>query len=289
MNQQRDLEHQELQQERWQLLEHINAIAEKPMIALAFVWLWLLIMDFTTGLGPVLQTVNYVIWILFILDFAIEIVIAPDRSHYLRQNWLTALSLALPALRVLRAFRALRLVRAARTARSVSLLRLVASLNRGMAATAAALGKRGIGYVVALTMIVLFAGAAGMLAFERPETEQAVTSSTFNGIDDYGEAVWWTAMLLTTAGSDYWPQTTEGRILCFFLALYAFAIFGYITATIASFFVDSSRKSPEKPHTIATEELAAVHNELAALRSQLMLLSSNIEAFSDQTKSSDRE
>ncbi len=42
---------------------------------------------------------------------------------------------------------------------------------------------------------------------------------------------------MTTMGSDYSPKTPEGRVLCFFLALYAFAVFGYVTATLATFFI----------------------------------------------------
>jgi voltage-gated potassium channel len=44
-------------------------------------------------------------------------------------------------------------------------------------------------------------------------------------------------MLLTTMGSDYWPRTAEGRLLCLLLAVYAFAVFGYVTAAIAAYFV----------------------------------------------------
>ena len=44
-------------------------------------------------------------------------------------------------------------------------------------------------------------------------------------------------MLLTSIGSEYWPQTAEGRVLCFLLSLYGFAVFGYVTAVLASFFV----------------------------------------------------
>ena len=65
-----------------------------------------------------------------------------------------------------------------------------------------------------LTLLVTFVGAAGMFAFEQDA----------GGIDTYGEALWWTAMLMTTLGSEHWPQTGEGRVLCFFLALYAFAV-----------------------------------------------------------------
>ena len=57
------------------------------------------------------------------------------------------------------------------------------------------------------------------------------------GFADYGTALWWTAMLLTTMGSDYWPQTPEGRLLCLLLAVYAFAVFGYVTAAIAAYFI----------------------------------------------------
>ena len=45
-------------------------------------------------------------------------------------------------------------------------------------------------------------------------------------------------MIMTTMGSAYWPQTGEGRVLCVILALYAFAVFGYLTASLASYFVD---------------------------------------------------
>jgi len=34
------------------------------------------------------------------------------------------------------------------------------------------------------------------------------------GIDSYGTALCWTAMILTTMGSDYSPKTAEGRTLC---------------------------------------------------------------------------
>jgi voltage-gated potassium channel len=50
-------------------------------------------------------------------------------------------------------------------------------------------------------------------------------------------------MILTTLGSQYWPRTPEGRVLGFLISLYAFAVFGYFTALLASFFV--GHRSPE--------------------------------------------
>lgn len=255
-------------EQRWELLRRINEITDKPMIALAFVWLVLLIVDFTAGLSPFLQTVNNFIWALFILDFVTEFLIAPHKGRYLRQNWLTAVSLVLPALRIFRLFRALRVLRAARAARAISLARLFTSLNRSLKAVQRVLGRRPLGYIVVFTVLVIFAGAAGMLLFENPATLRAAgyEIAVGEGIEDYGEAVWWTSMILTTLGSEYWPQSAEGRILCWVLSLYALGVFSYITATIASYFihVDRDVQSDGSPDTLR-QELAQLQAQMQAL------------------------
>src|ERR671933_3050331 len=101
----------ELNQERWELLEHINTLTDKPMVALSFVWLLLIIVGFTHGLSRALQITSDIIWALFVLDFVLEIIIATHRRAYLRVRWLTAISLLVPALRMLRILQAIRLLR----------------------------------------------------------------------------------------------------------------------------------------------------------------------------------
>jgi voltage-gated potassium channel len=262
----------DLDRERWELLRRLNALLDEPMTALAFVWLGLLILDFTTGLNRLLEIVSYAIWALFVLDFLIGMVVAPKKLVYLRRNWLTAMALVLPAFRVLRVLRLFRLLQAARAARSLSLIRLVTSLNRGMGALGQMLGRRGVGYVVALTAVVTFTGAAGMAYFESPASLQEAGYTEAIGLAGYGEALWWTAMIMTTLGSEHWPKTAEGRMLAFLLALYAFAIFGYITATIASFFVGRDRAAAQEQAPAAeatTSELRALREEVAALRADI--------------------
>lgn len=216
-----------VRRERLRLLLRLERWMEGPMVFLAFVWLLLLILEFTTSWADHLQSVGNFIWALFILDVVVKFVIAPKKLPFLKSNWLTILALALPALRIFRVFRAFRLFRIARTARGLRLLRVVSSINRGMNSLGRVMQRRGFGYVLAITVIVTLAGAAGMYAFEREQ-----------GMQTFSSALWWTAMIVTTMGSEYWPRTPEGRILCFLLALYAFAVFGYVTAALASFFVD---------------------------------------------------
>jgi voltage-gated potassium channel len=52
-------------------------------------------------------------------------------------------------------------------------------------------------------------------------------------------------MLMTTLGPTSWPVTLPGRVLCFLLGLYAFTVFGYVTATLATFFIDRDADRPD--------------------------------------------
>jgi hypothetical protein len=126
-------------------------------------------------------------------------------------------------------------------------------------ARGASLSRRGFGYIIALTVLVTFTGAAGMYAFENVAP---------GGMKSYGEALWWTAMVLTTMGSQYWPQTVEGCVLCVFLALYAFTVFGYVTATLATFFIGRDAEN-DKAELAGAKQLAALREEVIALREEI--------------------
>jgi voltage-gated potassium channel len=260
---------------RWAALHDLEDWIETPMLILGFVWLVLLIVELTRGIPRSLEIVGTGIWVVFICDFLLRLWLSPDRSVYIRRNWLTALSLLLPALRVFRVFAIMRLARAARAAgalrgvtRGARVLRLVGSVNRGMTALRRSMARRGLGFVILLTAIVALTGAAGMYAFERDLSDE-------RGLHSFGSALWWTAMLMTTMGSEYWPRSAEGRVLCLLLAVYAFAVFGYVTASLATFFIGRDAADPEAEISGAEAvdalrvEIAALHGELRALRSSL--------------------
>ncbi len=175
-----------LPEERWELLEHLHAFVDKPLTALAFIWLGLLTLEVVVGLDRILQAIAYAIWAIFVFEFGI----APHKRRCLRRHWLAAV--ALPALRV---------PAIASAGGSASLLNLVTSLNRGMQATPA------------------------------------------------------------------------GRVLGLGLAVYAFAIFGCITASVASWLAaDCSaggEPAPSGDTQAPREELAALRVQLAEVQAQL--------------------
>lgn len=265
MDDQKPPEEKALEEERYEALHQLEEWLEGPVLVLGFIWLILLVVELLWGLNSFLEAVVYVIWGIFVLDFVLRLVLAPHKLAYLRSHWLTALSLLLPALRLLRIARLARLLALSRTARSLRLVRVVSSLNRGMRALRSSMQRRGFGYVVALTLVVTLVGAAGMFAFENEAVHPG-------GFRHYGDALWWTAMIMTTMGSDYWPQTAEGRILAFILSLYALGILGYVTATIATFFIGREAES-EEAELAGVKSIEALRSEIEALRIELSALS----------------
>jgi voltage-gated potassium channel len=252
------------QQERSEVLQQWEDWLETPMLVLGFAWLGLFIIELVWGLNPLLEVIVTLIWIVFILDFGIKLLLAPYKISYLRHHWLTAFSLFIPALRTLRIVQVIRPLQSIRAVRGLQLLRVVARINKGMRVLGASIGRRGFGYVVGLTVMITLIGAAGIYAFEHELPGNAV-------IADYGTALWWTAMVMTTMGSDYYPKTAEGRVLCFLLALYAFAVCGYVTATLATFFVGQDAENDDA-ELVGAKSIQALKTEITALRTEIQAL-----------------
>jgi voltage-gated potassium channel len=251
---------QQMDNERKKLLHSIEKIIEPPMIFLGFVWLVLLVVELIWGLPKMLEYVSLSIWGLFILDYILKFILAPDKIRYMKNSWLTAFSLIIPALRIFRLAGAIRLLRGLR---GIRFIRVVSSLNRSMKSLGKTMSRRGFGYVTLLTILITLGGAAGMYSLERGNPD----------FESYGSSLWWTAMRVITAGSASFPLTPEGRTLGFLIAVYGYAIFGYVTATIATFFI--GRDAEEKDAPVAGAK------DVAALRSTIYSLSKTIEELKE--------
>lgn len=230
-----------LEGEKLQLLKHLNSASDQPLFYLSFIWVGIIIFELSTGINRTMEYVSLGIWAIFIADSLLELIIAPSKKKYLQDNWLNGISLLLPALRILRIFQAFKILRAIRTLRSLNLLKIISSLNRSVDNLRDATSDYGIRYVLPLTALILFVGSAAVLFFENPAALSDKGIHDVRGIQNYGSALYWTSMLMTTIGSDYWPQTIEGKMLTLLLSIYSIAIFGYITATLASLLVKKNR------------------------------------------------
>ena len=242
--------------ERKKLLTSLEKLLDGPMIFLGFVWLVLLVVELIWGLNKSLEYATIVIWIIFIIDFLVTFILAPAKIDFLKKNWLIAISLIIPALRVFRIFRFVRLLRGLR---GIRLVRIVSSFSRSMKSLRGTMKRRAFGYVFMIILIVTLLGAAGMYALENPNP----------GFDSYGMALWWTAMRVITAGNEFNPLTPEGRALEFLITLIGYTVFGYVTATFATFFIGRDAEEEDAP--------VAGSKEIKELKTEIMVLTKSIE------------
>ena len=81
--------------------EALGDLAQAFVTALAFGFLGLLVVELTVPLSDAwatrIELAGYVIWAIFVVEFAVRLALAPDTLRFLRSNWLSAIAVVLPA------------------------------------------------------------------------------------------------------------------------------------------------------------------------------------------------
>jgi voltage-gated potassium channel len=177
--------------------------------------------DLPSWLLDLCRWLSWITWGIFVVDLVVRLALAEERLRYLGRRWYDLLVIVLPLLRPLRLLR---------------LMPLLSVLNRR-----AQTGLRG-------RVAIYVAGGASLLAFVAAlavlDVEQ--TSPDAN-ISDFGDAIWWAVTTMTTVGyGDHYPVTSVGRVVAFGLMLGGIALLGTVTATLASWLVESVQAEKEQ-------------------------------------------
>ena len=241
---------------REELRQRLDRYLDLPLALASVVVVLLVIIQLTGEVGEPwrgrLEALSWCLWGMFFFEFAAKFALAPVKRRYLREHPLDVLVLLLPFLRFLR------LARVLRATRAVPVLRLLVFGGRGSESTLALLKRRRLGQLAIVSAMVILLGAAlgFLLEADAPRGQ----------IDGFGDALWWSSTLVTTVGSEISPVTAGGRVVAFFLMLYAVGIFSYFIGSIASVLVESDRRATERP---AEGGAGLDEHEIEALRSVL--------------------
>jgi voltage-gated potassium channel len=184
-----------------------------------------------------------IIWIIFWLDFLARFTLATDRRRFLRQNLFDVAVLLLPMLRPLRAVRLVTAV--------LMISRRTETWARGRLAV----------YVGTTTILLVIVAALAALDAERAAEEPNIT--------DFGDALWWSAVTITTVGyGDHYPVTTGGRAVALGLMIGGIGLIGFVTGSLATWIVE--RVAPrDRPAAATADDIATLRAEIAALRDAL--------------------
>ncbi|MER7459277.1 ion channel [Micromonospora sp. NPDC126480] len=196
-----------------------------------------------TAWSRVCQVTTFAIWLLFWLDMVVRFVLHRERRRFLREHLFDLAVLLLPVLRPLRALRLVTVV--------LTLSRRTEVWVRGRLSL----------YVAATTVLLVVVAALAVLDAERSAPDSSITS--------YGDALWWAAVTITTVGyGDFYPVTTEGRLVAVGLMIGGIGLIGFVTGSLATWIVDRVSGRNQQP-TATAEDVAALRREIAALRERL--------------------
>jgi voltage-gated potassium channel len=220
-----------------QALNSFEEAVKWPMLALSVAIIPLLLIPLVVQLSPAERTVftvaDWAVWTLFAAEYFVRLYLSPRRRHFVTHNLLDLALVLVPFLRPLRAMRSLRALR---------LLRLTVALlfvGRGIKASRRALMRHGLAYVLLVAILIIVAGVIII-----HEVEPGHPGSKIQG---WGDATVWTVETIATAGSETpWPASGTGQFLRVVLVLLGLSLFGLITASLASWFVEVEDEKHDK-------------------------------------------
>ena len=241
---------------RQHALERFEAATELPLLILAVAMVPLLVIpllvDLPGAVDATIDAVDWFIWAVFAVEYAVRLFLSTDRWRYIRREWAALLIVILPFLRPLR------IVRSARALRLLRLFRLVAVAGEVGNKAKRLLARHKLHYALVVTLAVVIGAAAVVLAVEEGHG---------GSINSFGDALWWAITTVTTVGyGDTFPVTAAGRGVAAALMVAGIALFGVLTANLAAFMLDRDEEAaePEKD-----ERLDEILRQLAELRTQL--------------------
>ena len=219
------------------------------MLALCLYALGVLAFQATAPLDPatltVLEYADFVVCIVFLLDFLVSFYRAPNRMKYfLTWGWVDLLS-SIPMIGPARWGRGARVLRVIRVLRGLRAARILVSTVLQQRAQNSFLAA-----ILVAFLLLTFCSIA-ILQFE------TAPDSNIKGAHD---AVWWAVATVTTVGyGDRYPVTGEGRMIAVILMSAGVGLFGVFSGYLASWFLSP----PEKEEL---SDLAALKEEVTALR-----------------------
>jgi voltage-gated potassium channel len=191
-----------------------------------------------------LQILDYGIWLLFVIDFGVRIMLAERRWRYIGTHPLDVLTIVLPMFRPLRSLRVF------------ASARVLIERGRHLAYGRAAM---------TITVSALFIALVGALV--ELDLERSAPGSTITTMQD---ALWWAAVTMTTVGyGDTFPITGAGQLAAVGMMIVGISLLGAVTATFASWVSSRLAKSEEERDDVLLAELRSLRSEVDSLRSEL--------------------
>ena len=216
-------------------LEAYTSRFDGPLLVLSFAFLlvWTLLVavtDLPEVAEGILSGLIFGIWLVFVVDIVVRLVLTPRRWRWAARHPLQVLGVILPALYP---------------------FKLLTVMTRDTF-RAGSLGLLKTGQAVVIAAAVLtWTCSVATLGFER--------SAEGASIQNFGDAIWWACVTVTSVGyGDYTPVTVSGRLVGGVLMFAGLALVGVITATVAAWIISLTSADGTPPKVVPIEDTIQV-------------------------------
>ena len=212
------------------------------------------VLPFSAEMISLLDKIDFLICIIFQLDFWMRFRAASSKSAFLKWGWIDFVS-SIPTLemfRVGRLVRVIRILRLLRAIRSTKALMHQLLRNRVDNAFASALS---------ISFLLTIFGSIAILTFEKTPESNIKTA---------GDALWWAVVTITTVGyGDKYPVTFDGRLVATVLMTAGVGLFGTFTAMVASKFLEPEMKMEETEIQQLAQAVQRLSEQVQSLETKL--------------------
>jgi voltage-gated potassium channel len=200
------------------------------MVILSLVSVFLLIFevvhDQSAEQSQVLHHADLMIAFIFLSEWTIRFIKAPDRPLFARRHWwelLASIPLSIDTIQALRGLQLLRILRLIR------LIRLAVRLKVLLDASQRFTEQTYLVYIMTVTGLIIMGGALGF---------HYVEFGVNPNVKSFWDSFWWATVTTTTIGyGDIYPVTIAGRLIAILVMFTGIGTLGVFTATIAAYII----------------------------------------------------
>ncbi|MGZ8804455.1 MAG: potassium channel family protein [Microbacterium sp.] len=229
-------------EERWRQLTYWPLVIASVVFIVAYSWQ--VIADLQGTAHLIARLVMSVTWLMFAIDYLVRLSLASPRGPWFRKHIFDLLVVVLPALKPLRLLKAMTMLHALQRTAGTALRSRIAIYGAGAATI--------LIWIAALAILDAERGAPGA------------------NIENFGDAVWWAFVTITTVGyGDFYPVTLGGRMVAVLLMCGGVAVVGVVTATLASWVTERVATGRDDNEPATRAQLRSVANQLDDISERL--------------------
>lgn len=188
---------------------------------LALVAVYISLCDLTTGCTDFQIRVDYIITIIFIVDYVVRLFISKNKKDFFKQNIFDLIAI-IPFTSLFKVFRVLKVLKVFKALKILKFARLSAYFARFYKRVKFFFEINGLKYMVFVSLFCIVAGGIAIHFVEE--------MTVFDGI-------WWSFVTATTVGyGDISPTTPAGRVIAAILMIVGIGLIGSLTSTITALF-----------------------------------------------------